>query len=669
MLWVGGRLVVSGELTSGQLVAFLLYTLMIATPIGAFTTLYAQFQQAIGASDRVFELLGTPSEMADDADAQPLPPIEGLVRFDSVTFDYQDHSEARTVLREVNLTARPGQVIALVGPSGAGKTTLVNLIARFYDPTEGSITIDCCDIRDVQMRSLREQIGIVPQETALFGGNVRDNIRYGKLDATQAEIEAAAQAANAHDFISAMAKGYDTLVGERGVKLSGGQRQRIAIARAILKNPRILILDEATSALDTESEQAVQEALDRLIRDRTTFVIAHRLSTITNADVIAVLEGGKIVEQGTHAELLARENGLYRRMYGLQFRWEEEPAAAPSANVAAETEAKPARSGFGVRLSLPFFRRPARRGGNDECSRSTAARHIMSWSLRVLRVNGIPIRIHFTFLLVVAWAAYIGFEDGGANWLQSVGFMVAFVLLLFLCVMLHELGHSLVAQLFGVKVVDITLLPIGGLARMTKMPDRPYQEFVMAAAGPATNIALAVALSVSRWRGSARSKSFSLALSPELLDTFLSGTGGQTLLALLILNNILLAVFNLIPAFPLDGGRMLPIVPGRADFPPPGDVHRLIRRPDAHARVGHGCALQQRLLPGPDRCVHVHGRVARAGTAPPTDQPAGCASARRCSRSDCACIRCKVLAKWRRKRPHCPKPRFSCSTADGLPGF
>jgi subfamily B ATP-binding cassette protein MsbA len=365
VLWAGGRLVISGQLTPGQLVAFLLYTLIIAAPIGTFTTLYSQFQQAIGASDRVFELLSTPSEMQDDADAQPLPPIEGMVRFDRVTFDYRDHSEARTVLREINLTAKPGQVVALVGPSGAGKTTLVNLIARFYDPTQGSITIDCCDIRHVQMRSLREQIGIVPQETALFGGSVRDNIRYGKLDATQVEIEAAAQAANAHDFITAMANGYDTLVGERGVKLSGGQRQRIAIARAILKNPRILILDEATSSLDTESEQAVQEALDRLMRDRTTFVIAHRLSTITNADLIAVLEDGSIVEQGTHAELLARESGLYRRMYGRQFRWDEEPAASPSVKDAAETGEKPARSGFGIRLSLPFLRRPARSGGGN----------------------------------------------------------------------------------------------------------------------------------------------------------------------------------------------------------------------------------------------------------------------------------------------------------------
>jgi subfamily B ATP-binding cassette protein MsbA len=358
VLWVGGRLVISGQLTSGQLVAFLLYTLMIAAPIGAFTTLYAQFQQAIGASDRVFELLSTPSEMQDDADAQPLPAIAGLVRFENVTFDYQDHSQARTVLRDINLSAEPGQVIALVGPSGAGKTTLVNLIPRFYDPTRGSITIDGCDIRHVQMRSLREQIGIVPQETALFGGSVRDNIRYGKLDATQEEIEAAAKAANAHEFVTGMPDGYDTLVGERGVKLSGGQRQRIAIARAILKNPRVLILDEATSSLDSESEQAVQEALDHLMRDRTTFVIAHRLSTITNADVIAVLDDGRIVEQGSHAELMAREGGLYRRMYARQFRWDEEPASAPATPPVSAP--RPSRLGFGGRLALPFFRRQPR---------------------------------------------------------------------------------------------------------------------------------------------------------------------------------------------------------------------------------------------------------------------------------------------------------------------
>jgi subfamily B ATP-binding cassette protein MsbA len=240
-----------------------------------------------------------------------------------VCFDYGDTAEARVVLRDIELLARPGQVVALVGPSGAGKTTLVNLIPRFYDPTEGRILIDGCDIKQVKMRSLREQIGIVPQETALFSGSVRENIAYGKLDAKQAEIESAAVAANAHDFIVAMPDGYDTVVGERGVKLSGGQRQRVAIARAILKNSRILILDEATSSLDSESEQAVQEALDRLMRDRTTFVIAHRLSTITNADWIVVLDGGRVVEQGTHAELLSRNGGLYRRMYALQFRWEE----------------------------------------------------------------------------------------------------------------------------------------------------------------------------------------------------------------------------------------------------------------------------------------------------------------------------------------------------------
>ncbi len=296
--------------------------MMVAAPIGTFTGLYSQLQQAMGASERVFELLDMPEEMHDDPDAPVMPAIAGRVCFEGVSFDYGDGGPAREVLHDVDLDVKPGTIVALVGPSGAGKTTLANLIPRFYDVTRGRVLIDGCDIRRVRVRSLREQIGIVPQEATLFSGTVHDNILYGKLGSTDAEIEAAARSANAHNFICALPDGYATLVGERGVKLSGGQRQRVAIARAILKDPRILILDEATSALDTESEQAVQEALQRLMRGRTTVVIAHRLSTIVNADWIAVLDDGRVVEQGTHARLVENADGLYHRMHALQFRWQ-----------------------------------------------------------------------------------------------------------------------------------------------------------------------------------------------------------------------------------------------------------------------------------------------------------------------------------------------------------
>ena len=273
----------------------------------------------------------TPGEEQQDS-LPSLPPVRGLVQYDAVKFEYADSSASAApgaddeivpdqrpaVLHGIDLLAQPGEVIAIVGPSGVGKTTLVNLLPRFYEPTGGRIEIDGIDTRSVNLHSLRAQIGLVPQETFLFGGTVRENIAYGRLDATQAEIEEAARGAYAHDFIVQMPKGYDTVVGERGAKLSAGQRQRVAIARALLKDPRILILDEATSALDTESERWVQAALERLMQGRTSFVIAHRLSTVQRADRILVLQGGRIVESGRHAELLA-QGGLYAHLWSLQF--------------------------------------------------------------------------------------------------------------------------------------------------------------------------------------------------------------------------------------------------------------------------------------------------------------------------------------------------------------
>jgi subfamily B ATP-binding cassette protein MsbA len=316
-LYVGSYQVIQGNLTAGGLVAYLIYTMMVAAPIASLAGLYTEFQSALGSTERVFGLLDTEPDIADRPEAIPLPPLTGRVVFENVDFDY---TTSVPVLHNVSFVAEPGQVVALVGPSGAGKSTLVNLIPRFYDVVDGAIQIDAFDIRDVTLHSLRDQIGIVPQETTLFSATVLENIRYGKLGATMAEIEAAALAANAHDFIlNDLPNGYDTMVGERGVKLSGGQRQRVAIARAILKDPRILILDEATSSLDSESESLVQEALERLMAGRTTFVIAHRLSTVLRADQILVLDNGRIVGQGSHDELLRNTDGIYYRLYQLQF--------------------------------------------------------------------------------------------------------------------------------------------------------------------------------------------------------------------------------------------------------------------------------------------------------------------------------------------------------------
>ncbi|HPH95653.1 MAG TPA: ABC transporter ATP-binding protein [Anaerolineaceae bacterium] len=315
ILWFGGQQVVAGALTPGELVSFLVYMLMVASPLGELAVLYSQIREAVGAAKRVFEIIETPQEPAEAANLGELPAVKGRVTFDHVSFGYE---AGETVLTDINLDVEPSQVVALVGSSGVGKTTLVNMVPRFFDPTAGKIEIDGIDIRSVSLNSLREQIGLVPQDTFLFGGTVRENIAYGRHEASMEEVEAAAVAAYADEFIRAMPQGYDTVVGERGVRLSTGQRQRIAIARALLKNPRILILDEATSALDTESERWVQAALDRLMTGRTVFVIAHRLSTIQKANRILVLQHGQIAEDGTHSELLAKR-GLYYRLWALQF--------------------------------------------------------------------------------------------------------------------------------------------------------------------------------------------------------------------------------------------------------------------------------------------------------------------------------------------------------------
>jgi subfamily B ATP-binding cassette protein MsbA len=314
VLWYGGTQVIRGAMTPGDLVAFVLYAGILIGPFGTFARIFSHIKEAQGSLQRVFDILDTKPEVADRPGARPLPPLQGLVSMDGVSFAYDPRAP---VLTDITFTVHPGELVAVIGPTGAGKTTLINLLHRFYDPVTGAVSIDGYDLRTVTTASLYRQIALVPQETHLFGGTIGDNIRYGRMAAGEEEIVAAARAANAHDFITAFPDGYETIVGEKGVNLSGGQRQRIAIARAVLKDPRILILDEATSSLDNESELLVQEALDRLMKGRTTFVIAHRLSTIQKADRILVLDKGRLVEEGTHASLLDRK-GLYYYLYTLR---------------------------------------------------------------------------------------------------------------------------------------------------------------------------------------------------------------------------------------------------------------------------------------------------------------------------------------------------------------
>ncbi|BDB53326.1 ABC transporter ATP-binding protein [Flavobacterium ammonificans] len=319
VVWYGVQLSIAGEMSVGQLISFVLYSTFVGASFGGIAELYAQIQKAIGATERVFELLDeTPEKIQGTTANQSIEKIKGNVNFKNVAFKYPSRKEME-VLKDVSFTAQFGQKIAIVGPSGAGKSTIASLLLRFYSIAEGSIEIDNKNIYDYDLEQLRGNMSIVPQDVILFGGTIRENIAYGKPNATEEEILAAAQQANAYNFIESFPEKLDTLVGERGVKLSGGQRQRIAIARALLKNPSILILDEATSSLDSESEKLVQEALEILMEGRTSIIIAHRLSTIRSADQILVLDKGKIAEKGTHQELIALDNGIYKNLSNLQF--------------------------------------------------------------------------------------------------------------------------------------------------------------------------------------------------------------------------------------------------------------------------------------------------------------------------------------------------------------
>jgi subfamily B ATP-binding cassette protein MsbA len=327
-IWYGSRSIARGAMTTGEFTSFMAALFLMYTPVKKLSRVNATFQQALSAASRIFALLDTEQEIREAKDAVDIPPLSKRIEFVGLSFVY--HDGEGPALDEVNLTIEAGQVVALVGMSGAGKSTLASLVPRFYDPTEGAVLFDGVDIRKATLSSLRGQIGLVTQEVILFDDTVRNNIAYGLKSIADSEIRRAAAAANALDFIEALPLGFDTVVGEKGSRLSGGQRQRIAIARAVLKNPPILVLDEATSSLDAESEALVQQALENLMASRTTIVIAHRLSTVRRADQIVVIEDGRVQEIGRHDELIRRSASLYRRLYQLQFSLAPEPISATS---------------------------------------------------------------------------------------------------------------------------------------------------------------------------------------------------------------------------------------------------------------------------------------------------------------------------------------------------
>ncbi len=320
VLWFGGRMVIAGTLTLGELAAFNAYLLLLGGPTQQLGFVVNAAGEAVAGAQRIFEVLDLPEEISSPTAPQPLPAVRGQVRFEHVSFGYRT---SRRTLHDVSFEAQPNQIIALIGPTGSGKTSLINLIPRFYDVTGGAVLVDGVDVRQIDLKVLRRQIGLVLQTSLLFSTTIRENIAFGRVGASDADVEAAARAARAHDFILSFPLGYATVVGERGVTLSGGQRQRLAIARALLMDPRILILDDATSSVDTQTEHLIQQALDTLMQDRTTFVIAQRLSTVRRADLILVLDGGQVVQRGQHNDLVAQP-GLYQEIYNLQLKDQEQ---------------------------------------------------------------------------------------------------------------------------------------------------------------------------------------------------------------------------------------------------------------------------------------------------------------------------------------------------------